>query len=317
MGNELQVLQAPQTGMVTFSEDQISLIKTTICVDSTNDELALFLQQCKRTGLDPFSRQIYAIKRWDSDKGRNVMGIQTSIDGFRLIADRSGKYAGQVGPFWCGEDGIWRDVWTDTMKPIAAKVGVLRADFKEPLFKVALWSEYVQTKKDRSPTYMWEKMGVNQLAKCAEALALRAAFPNDLSGLYTADEMGQATNEAAPKDPRKEVAPEPPESVVEIAAILADIYTAGKPLPEASQERIQADIDAAGNDLDALAGILDVVRESVERRDLEAKALAGVPEGERAAMRTWLDGKDGKRPPLQKIRDLIAKQPKPTTTEEN
>lgn len=110
---------------------------------------------------------------------------------------------------------------------------------------------------------------------------------------------------------------EQPESVVEIAAILADIYTAGKPLPEASQERIQADIDAAGNDLDALAGILDVVRESVERRDLEAKALAGVPEGERAAMRTWLDGKDGKRPPLQKIRDLIAKQPKPTTTEEN
>lgn len=312
MGNELQVLQAPQTGMVTFSEDQISLIKTTICVDSTNDELALFLQQCKRTGLDPFSRQIYAIKRWDSDKGRNVMGIQTSIDGFRLIADRSGKYAGQVGPFWCGEDGIWRDVWTDTMKPIAAKVGVLRADFKEPLFKVALWSEYVQTKKDRSPTYMWEKMGVNQLAKCAEALALRAAFPNDLSGLYTADEMGQATNEAAPKDPRKEVAPEPPESVVEIAAILADIYTAGKPLPEASQERIQADIDAAGNDLDALAEILEVVRESVERRDLNAKALAGMPEGERAAMRTWLDGKDGKRPPLQKIRDLLAKQ-KPAT----
>jgi len=312
MGNELQVIQAPQSGMVTFSEDQIALIKTTICVDSTNDELALFLQQCKRTGLDPFSRQIYAIKRWDSDKDRNVMGIQTSIDGFRLIADRSGKYAGQVGPFWCGEDGVWCDVWTDTAKPIAAKVGVLRSDFREPLFKVALWSEYVQTKRDRTPTHMWAKMGVNQLAKCAEALALRAAFPNDLSGLYTADEMGQAANEssAPPKDPRMEVA-----MAAQVAAIIENVRTAGKDMSLDMKEQMEAEIVAAGSDANRLSDLLIEVEDFVARRNLEDEALGNIAEGERAALSKWLAGGPQGKPPLQKIRDLIAKQPKPTTEE--
>ena len=172
----------------SFTPEQVELIKRTICPKSSDDELQLFLYTATRSGLDPLARQIYAVFRWSAKEGRNVMAIQVGIDGFRLTAQRTKQHAGT-------DDVVYVESGGATY-PVSASVTVYKVidGHRTPFTATARWAEYSQRDKGGDITSMWKKMPYLMLGKCAEALALRKAFPAELSGLYTDDEMAQADN---------------------------------------------------------------------------------------------------------------------------
>ena len=215
-----------------WSPQQLSALKSLGLAQADAGDLAFFFHQAQRTGLDPFARQIYMINRGGK------YGIQTSIDGFRIIAQRSGEYAGQTAPYWCGEDGIWKDVWLANTPPAAAKIGVYRQGFPEPLWAVVRWESYAVLNNP-----IWKKMPDVMLAKCAESLALRKAFPNDLSGIYTDEEMGQAEVVEERVKPQR----------VELKSVANEPV---KIVPEVDWEPIMKEIDEA-KDLPSLKAVWD------------------------------------------------------------
>ena len=243
-------------------EQAMVLQQSGIDDDVTKAELAGFLHLCQRTRLDPFSRQIYLIGRKDKRAGRKVFTPQTGIDGYRVVAHRviaeTGDTFGYEDTLWCDKAGAWRDVWLADEAPAAAKVTVLRNG--QRFSAVALYREYVQTDYNGNPTRMWKSMGANQIAKCAEALALRKAFPHDLAGVYTAEEMAQADNPAPERhlrtvqpgesDPWAADAPPTPQEAVAVngrSQPAQDFaYTAYKAEDQAAVKGVYRQANAAG-----------------------------------------------------------------------
>lgn len=169
------------SAITQWTQEQTQLISSTIAPGCTSDELKLFAYACQRTGLDPFSKQIYAIKRGGK------LTIQAGIDGLRSIAERSGELDGSA-TFWIGdaEGSQWSDVWLGSKPPAAAKTIIYRKGCSHSFVGVARYADY-------AGQGLWSKMPSAMLAKCSEALALRKAFPADMSGIYTVDEMEQET----------------------------------------------------------------------------------------------------------------------------
>lgn len=212
------VKQAPSdvaTHTAAFTADQVALIKRTICQGSTDDELALFVTTAKRLGLDPFARQIFAVKRWDSKTRGDVMAIQVSIDGFRLVAERTERYA----PGRPTE--LEMDEVTGLPVKATAFVKKLVAGEWHEVGEDAFYEEYVQTNKEGAPNAMWKRMPRVMLAKCAESRALRRAFPAELSGIYSAEEMGQG--ESKPIEPEVVLDPDELLARIDRATALADL----------------------------------------------------------------------------------------------
>ncbi len=176
--NQIAVIEKSALIPMEFNESQVALIKTTVAKGTTNDQLALFLYTCKKTGLDPLAKQIHCVVR--QTKNGPVMSIQTAIDGYRLIADRSGKYAGNDDPIYDNEQ---------SPKKATVTVYKLVSGIRCAFTATARWEQYFPGDLQG---FMWKKMPHLMLGKCAEALALRKAFPAELSGVYTHEEMQQA-----------------------------------------------------------------------------------------------------------------------------
>jgi phage recombination protein Bet len=202
---------------IQWDDRQLAVLRSVgIGEDVSEGELTAFLHECQTRKLDPFTKQIYLIGRWDKQARRKVYRSQTGIDGFRLIARRAADKAGESIEYedtvWCDLDGKWTDVWLSDKAPAACKVVVLRNGKRFPV--TARYAAYVQVNSDQAPTGLWAKMPDSQLAKCCEALALRKAFPEELGGIYTEEEMAQADNPAPVRAEAEVIREEPAVRVV-------------------------------------------------------------------------------------------------------
>lgn len=192
-----------------WTREQIETIKQTVAKGANDSQLALFLQVCKSRGLDPFTKQVYYTPQ----------GVIVSIDGLRAIADRTGAYA----------PGGTKFEYDDNKNLVAAHVTVkkLVAGTWHEVEASAYYEEY------RGGSPIWKKMPRVMLEKCSESRALRKAFPADLSGLYSPEEMDQAQRDERP---------------VQQPATVTVLPAQGK------LDMLLGEIDAAG-DMDALKAV--------------------------------------------------------------
>lgn len=175
-----------------WNENQLKIIKDMYARGLNSDELHVFSLLCKELGLDPIRKQAYGVKR----KMKNINGIyeivltlQTSIEGYRAIAERTGNYAP-------GEESIY--LYDDNKNLIGAKAYVKKRTQDGTWHNVsaeAYLEEYAARDKQGNLTQFWSKFPRVMIEKCAEARALRRCFPNELGSLYIKEEMDQANED--------------------------------------------------------------------------------------------------------------------------
>ncbi len=201
--------------LIKFEDSDLSLLKDMFFKGCSDGEFKMFVYACQRTGLDPFMKQIHPVKRYDSKLKKEIMTVQTSIDGYRLIAERTGRYApGQEPTFSYDDKGVMISATAYVKKQTSDGTWHIIA-------ATAFFEEYCQKTQDGRPVFMWAKMPKNQTAKCAESLALRKAFPAEMSGIYTKEEMEQSETieaDVKPVDKESEITSEQAEELAEIMA---------------------------------------------------------------------------------------------------
>lgn len=150
------------------NKEVINTLKQTVTKGASDAELAMFIEMCRATQLNPFKKEIWFIKAKDQ------VQMMTGINGFYAIANSHPQYDGTVIDY-VEQDG--------NLQKVVAHV--YRKDRKYPSTAEAYLTEY------QKPYGNWKIMPRVMLAKCAESMALRKAFPQELNGLYTQEEVPQ------------------------------------------------------------------------------------------------------------------------------
>jgi phage recombination protein Bet len=210
-------------------------------------EVREFLARCEALGLSPFRGEIIATYRAEGRSGEERMGVQTLIDGLRLIAERTGRYAGQLTPLFCGPEGEWTEVWGTEVPPHAAKARLQKLIGGRLIVTeaVALFDEYAERFADSGRLKnQWAEMPTVMAAKCAEAQALRKAFPGAGGQLYIPEEIAHSLGSEES---------EQLEALVRQAERLAGEYANGHGAPNGAVMTAPADGAAAAEDRAASA----------------------------------------------------------------
>ena len=222
-----QAITAPRK----YDPAALKLIKRTCAKDTTDDEFNMFIEICKRQGLDPFRRQIYALVFNKDDAKKRQVSFITGIDGYRAIARRANNYRPDENEPEFEYDEAMKCEHTNPkgIKKATVTVYQYMVDGWYPIKGRALWEEFapVRVKKEwqaqydennqpilqtegkfkgsplkklmpvkGEPPYLekstWKDMPEQMLAKCAEAQALRKGWPEEIGGIYTHEEMQKA-----------------------------------------------------------------------------------------------------------------------------
>lgn len=167
-----------------------ALVEAVFPLAQSVDSVIMALSYCKARRLDPFKRVVHVVPMWNGNLRKMVDTVWPGIAELRTTAARTGCYAGKSKPIFgpevtekIGPVNVTFPEWCEVT--VHRLVGGHRVSFTGIVF----WREAVVTKKDGAPNAMWDRRKYGQLAKCAEAEALREAFPEELGGEQTAEEM--------------------------------------------------------------------------------------------------------------------------------
>ena len=281
-----QIATVEPSVLAVFDEEHLARIENLCQANNlTRDEFDLFLFTARQRRLDPLKNQVCAVKRWSGRDRREVMTVQTTIDGFRVIASRTGKLAGMSDVTY---------VYNDDGSVFSASITVYRLTAGErcPYTATAFFDEYCATTKQGDPTRFWSKMGRHMIGKCAEALCLRKAFPEELSGLYTSDEMDQADNDK-PSAPSRPAVVEAPSGPIERqrhkpeTAVRAEQAPAPEPKPAPKPVKEERPVTLEDQIL-MLTGELKLLNEE-DGKTAELGYQRALDAGKQEAMITWIN----------------------------